>query len=315
MTTTNPAPTGFGSIHGVPGLPSGFTTTFSGALVDVDGIKLHVVTGGSGPVVLLVGGWPQFWYQWRLVMPALSEHFTVLAVDPRGSGLSDKPESGYDSGTIACEILKLMSILGHERYSLIGHDIGMWTTYAMASDSPENIERLVLVDAIIPGASTSPPLLSDRRTSDFLWHFNFNRALEINHRLVEGREDVYFGHQFRTKAATPTTMSDEVIDTYVEMIRLPGALHATFENYRDIDLTMQQTTRRKRTPLTMPVLGIAGDALGGENMDAEVRTLANNVAKTVVIDNCGHFVPEEAPEAFLAAVIPFLLSEQASSKG
>lgn len=315
MTTTHLAPTGFGSIHGVPGLPDGFTTTFSEALVDVDGVNLHVVTGGSGPVVLLVGGWPQFWYQWRLIMPTLAEHFTVIAVDPRGSGLSDKPESGYDSGTISFEILKLMSILGHKSYSLIGHDIGMWTTYAMASDSPENIERLVLVDAIIPGASTSPPLLGDRRTSDFLWHFNFNRALDVNHRLVEGREDIYFGHQFRTKAATPTAMTAEVIDTYVKAIRLPGALHATFENYRDIDLTMEQTIRRKRTPLTMPVLGIAGDALGGENMDAEVRTLANNVARTVVIDNCGHFVPEEAPEAFLAAVIPFLLSEQANSKG
>lgn len=309
MSIITPAPTGFGSIYGVPGLPEGFTDTFTGSLVDVNGVRLHVITGGRGPVVLLIGGWPQFWYQWRLVMPTLAERFTVVVVDPRGSGLSDKPVSGYDSGSLAEEMHTLMNILGHEHYSVIGHDIGMWTTYAMASDFPAPIERIVLVDAIIPGVSPSPPLLGDRRTSDFLWHFNFNRAFEVNHRLVEGRENIYFPHQFRTKAATPTSIPDEAIDTYVEALRLPGALHATFENYREIDQTMQQTARRLRTKLSIPLLGIAGDALGGENMDAEVRTLGENVTETVVIAHCGHFVPEEAPEAFIEAVEPFLRGE------
>ncbi|MFF8569118.1 alpha/beta fold hydrolase [Streptomyces albidoflavus] len=311
MTTTDApsatdAPRGFGSVTGVSGLPAGFTNTFASALADVDGVQLHTVTGGDGPPLLLIGGWPQFWYQWRLVMPSLAEHFTVIAADPRGSGLSDKPESGYDSTTSAAEFHRLMEILGHDRFSVIGHDIGMWTGYAMAADRPGPIERMVLVDAIIPGVSPSPPLLSDRRTSDFLWHFNFNRAHGINEQLVTGREDLYFGHQFATKAATPTSIPAEAVDTYVQALRLPGALKASFEYYRAIDQILEQTRTRLQKKIDIPVLAVAGDALGGENMEKEVRTIASNVTGAVVIPDCGHYVPEEAPAAFVRAVLPFL---------
>ncbi|CAM04158.1 alpha/beta hydrolase [Saccharopolyspora erythraea NRRL 2338] len=288
-------------------MPEGFTDTFTSALVDVDGVRLHTVSGGDGPPLLLVGGWPQFWYQWRLVMPALAEHFTVIAVDPRGSGLSDKPDTGYDSTTSAAEFHRLMQILGHDRFSMIGHDIGMWTGYAMAADHPGPIERMVLVDAIVPGVSPSPPLLGDRRTSDFLWHFNFNRAHGVNEELVAGREDVYFGHQFRTKAAHPAAIAPEAVETYVRAMRLPGALKASFEYYRAIDDIMEQTRTRLRQKISTPVLAVAGDALGGENMADEVNALASEVTDVVVIENCGHYVPEEAPQALLDAALPFLL--------
>ncbi|MGW7003817.1 alpha/beta fold hydrolase [Streptomyces sp. NPDC054933] len=302
---TSPTPTGFGTVTGVPDLPGGFAEVFSSRYVDVDGVRLHAVIGGTGPALLLIGGWPQFWYQWRRVMLPLAERFTVIVADPRGTGLSDKPETGYDSATSAREFHGLMAALGHDRFAVIGHDIGMWTAYAMAADRPGPIERMALVDAIIPGVSPSPPLLGDRRLSDFLWHFNFNRAYEVNEQLVEGREDIYFGHQFATKAATPTSIPASVVEVYVQALRLPEALRASFDYYRAIDETMEQSTRRKQRKLQIPVLAVAGDALGGENMEREVRSLADDVT-SVVIPNCGHFVPEEAPEAFLDAVFPFL---------
>src|ERR1700744_541988 len=99
---------GFGTVHGVPWLPPGFTGTFASHLVDVDGLRLHVVSGGAGPPLLLVGGWPQTWYAWRLVMPRLAQDFHVIAVDPRGVGVSDAPHGGYDSATLARGLGALM---------------------------------------------------------------------------------------------------------------------------------------------------------------------------------------------------------------
>jgi hypothetical protein len=97
---------------GAPRLPEGFTNTFSSRYVDAGDVRLHAVIGGEGPPLLLVHGWPETWYAWRLMMPALAENFEVIAVDQRGAGLSDKPADGYDTGTLASELVALMDSLG-----------------------------------------------------------------------------------------------------------------------------------------------------------------------------------------------------------
>ncbi|MFC3996860.1 alpha/beta fold hydrolase [Nocardiopsis sediminis] len=313
--STPPATTargGYGAVTEVPGLPDGFTDVFSDTYATVDGVRLHAVVGGEGPPLLLISGWPQFWYQWRLMMPALAEDFTVVAVDPRGCGLSDKPASGYDSATIARELHGFMAELGHERFAVVGHDIGMWTGYAMAADTPGPIERLAVIDARIPGIFPSPPLVGDRWTADFLWHFAFNRVRDVNERLVEGREDIYFGHQFASKSLTPDAIPAEAVAVYVRAVREPGALRATFENYRDIDLTMEQSKRRMAEKLSIPVLGIGGAASTGTGAEAQMREVADDVTGAVIAD-AAHFVPEEAPEALLAALAPFLAPYRASA--
>jgi hypothetical protein len=97
----SPTPQGPGSVSGAPNLPAGFTGTFTSRFVDTGDLRLHAVTGGNGPPLLLVNGWPQTWYAWRMLMPALARDFSVVAVDQRGIGLSDKPQDGYDTGTLA----------------------------------------------------------------------------------------------------------------------------------------------------------------------------------------------------------------------
>lgn len=227
----------------------------------------------------------------------------MIATDPRGTGLSDKPKQGYDSATLARETHRLMQILGYDHFAMISHDIGGWTAYAMAADAPGPITRLVLAETIIPGISSSPPLIGSRWWNDFEWHFTFNRALEINHRLVEGREDIYFGHQFASKAKTPTAIPSTAVDVYVQAIRLPGALHASFEFYREIDQILVQSEERKKTPLDIPVLAISGtDA--GLDVEAEMRSVTWDITG-VVIDG-GHFIAEENPRGFVDAVLPFL---------
>ncbi|HWG12412.1 MAG TPA: alpha/beta hydrolase [Streptosporangiaceae bacterium] len=296
--------TGFGTVHGVPGLPAGFAGTFESRLTDVAGVRLHTVSGGDGPPLLLVGGWPQTWYVWRLVMPRLAEDFRVIAVDPRGVGVSDTPDHGYDSATLASELVALMDTLGHRRFVMIGHDVGMWTAYAAAADHPDRIERLVLAEANIPGVAPSPPLLGPEAANDRLWHFAFNRKRGLNEELVRGREHLYFGDQFAAKAAVP--LPEAVVDFYVQTLaRSADALRASFEFYRAIDEIIAQNERRRAYPLAMPVLTLAGE----QSLGARVGEIGQIIATdpvNVVIGNCGHYLPEEQPEALLAELIPFL---------
>jgi hypothetical protein len=117
-STRLPSPEGPRSVSGAPNLPAGFTGTFTSRYVDTGELRLHAVTGGDGPPLLLVHGWPQTWYAWRLLMAALARDFHVIAVDQRGIGLSNKPQGGYDTGTLAGDLVALMDALGYQRFAL-----------------------------------------------------------------------------------------------------------------------------------------------------------------------------------------------------
>lgn len=294
-----------GSVTSAPGLPEGFTDTFNSYLVNANGIRLHTVIGGAGAPLLLLGGWPQNWYAWRYLMLPLSQQFEVIAVDPRGVGLSDKPRDGYDSDTLAADMFALMDTLGHERFAMVGHDIGMWTGYAMAHDRPERITQIALGEAIIPGVSVSPPLLpDDRRLSDFLWHFNFNRAQGINEQLIRGREDLYFNHQFDTKAGGPQAIAAEAREFYIAPLRTPDGLRASFEYYRAIDASIPQYRRRTQHRLSLPILAFSGELACGNSVEKELRSVADNV-ESLIIEDSGHYPAEEQPEVLLAALQAF----------
>ena len=151
MTTSTaiPAPEVPGSVSGAPGLPDGFSDTFTSQLIDTGSVRLHAVIGGDGPPLLLVHGWPETWYAWRLLMPTLARDFTVIAVDQRGIGLSDKPRDGYDTATLANDLVGLMDALGHDRFAIVGHDTGFAIAYAVAADHPDRVDRAALAE--IPG--------------------------------------------------------------------------------------------------------------------------------------------------------------------
>ena len=148
-----------GSVAGAPNLPPGFTDTFTDRYVDVGGMRLHAVVGGHGRALLLIHGWPQTWYAWRLLMPTLARDFQVIAVDQRGIEPSDKPPDGYDTGTQANDMVTLMDALGHQRFAVLGTDTGMPIAYALATDHPDRVERLAVAEAVIAGVTPSPPLI------------------------------------------------------------------------------------------------------------------------------------------------------------
>jgi len=296
-------PEGAGSVSGAPSLAAGFTDTFTSRYIDTGDLRLHAVIGGEGPPLLLVHGWPETWYAWRLLMPALDRDFEVIAVDQRGRGLSDKPAGGYDTGTLADDLIALMDALGHERFAVVGHDTGFAISYALAADHPDRIDRVALAEIPgSPGAAPSPPVFVPGPINDRLWHLPFNRLEKINEQLVEGREDIFFGWEFDAAAKK---LPDDVIDYYVGLLSDPDALRGSFGFYRALDTTIAQDEQRKTQRLTMPVLAIGGAASFGEHVADAMKLVADDV-QSLVIPGAGHFVAEEAPDEMRAALMAFL---------
>jgi pimeloyl-ACP methyl ester carboxylesterase len=296
-------PQGPGSVFGAPSLPEGFSDTFTSRYVDTGDVRLHVVIGGEGPPLLLVHGWPQTWYQFRMLMPALARDFSVIAADQRGRGLSDKPRTGYDTRTLANDLVGLMDTLGYQRFALYGTDTGMPIAYALAADHPERVERLVVSEAPLPGISPSPAFIPGP-VNERLWHINFNRAAVVNEQLVRGREDIYFGNEFAVSAARK--LPDSVVKYYIDQIAAdPEALRGSFELYRALDTTVAQNEQRQARRLTMPVLAIGGEMSSGQGVGSTMKLVADDV-QSVVLPGSGHWVAEEATDDLLAALTAFL---------
>jgi pimeloyl-ACP methyl ester carboxylesterase len=305
MNTSLATPEGPGSVSGAPHLPAGFTGTFTSRYVDTGEVRLHAVTGGDGPPLLLVHGWPQTWYAWRMLMPALARDFSVVAVDQRGIGLSDKPRDGYDTATLASDLVKLMDALGHPRFALYGTDVGMPIAYALAADHPDRVERLVVSEAPLPGVSPSPPLFLPPLLNARLWHLAFNQLPKINEQLVSGREDIFFGAEFDASAGT-NKLPPDVVKYYVDTLAAsPDALRGSFGFYRALTTTIAQNEQRKTRRLTVPVLAIGGEQSAGEGPGNTMKLVADDV-QTMVLAGSGHWVAEQATEELLAALAAFL---------
>ncbi|GHA68794.1 hydrolase [Streptomyces canarius] len=295
-----------------PNLPHGFTKTFTSRFIDAGGLRQHAYIGGEGPPLLLVHGWPENWYGWRLIMPELAKNFTVIAVDQRGIGLTDKPRGGYDTGTLANDLVALMDALGHQRFAVVGHDTGMSIGYALAADHPERVDRLAVVDSFIPGVTPSPPLVGSSEANKKTYHLGFNRVPEVNEKLVRGREDVYFGFQYDIEAAKSKKLPDYAVKYYTDILSCGrNTLHGSFGWYEALDTTIAQNQRRKTKRLTMPVLGIGGAESQGAAVGKTMKLTADNV-QSLVVPGSGHWVAEEAPEKMLAGLNSFLAPYRSS---
>jgi pimeloyl-ACP methyl ester carboxylesterase len=310
VMSSSPIPEGPLSASGAPGLPAGFTDTFTSRLVEAGGVRLHAVIGGEGPPLLLIHGWPETWYAWRLVMPALARDFEVIAVDQRGIGLSDTPQEGYDTGTLAADLVALMDALDHERFAVAGHDTGFAISYALAADHPDRVERVALLE--IPGppvATASPPVFVPSFVNDRLWHIPFNRVETLPEQLITGREDVFFGYEFAIQGGT---LPADLIDYYVRVVSGPDALRGSLGFYRALDATLAQNAERAQRPLPMPVLAVGGAGSHGDHVEGAMTPLADDL-RGVVIPEAGHWLAEQAPEALLEAMTEFLAPYRATT--
>jgi pimeloyl-ACP methyl ester carboxylesterase len=294
-----------------PRLPSGFTRTFTSRFVEANGIRQHVVIGGGGPPLLLVHGWPENWYAWRFLMPALARDFTVIAVDQRGIGLSEKASDGYDTATLADDLAALMTALGHDRFAVVGHDTGYIIGYALAADHRDRVSRLVVAE--IPGPPgvedpehPAPPLFLPEFLNNRLWHIPFNRVDdELIVDMVRTNANAFYRYEFAIQGGG-ATLPDHAIDYYVSLYnRDRNALRASFGLYRAWDAHLAQNMERQKTPLTLPVLGIGGENSWGPAAAAGIRPAASDV-QGAVIAGAGHWLAEQAPAQMLEILRSFL---------
>ena len=308
----------FGTVSTAPRLPRGFARTFESRVVQANGIRQHIVIGGDGPPLLLVHGWPENWYAWRFVMPALARDFTVIAVDQRGIGLSDKSSDGYDNGTLARDLIGVMDVLGHDRFAVVGHDTGYIISYALAADHRDRVDRLVVAE--IPGPpgveakpEDAPPLFLPEFLNNRLWHIPFNRVNdELIVDMVSRTADAFYRYEFNIQGGG-ATLPEYAIEYYVKLFtRDRAALRATFGLYRAWDATIEQNRARMAPKLTLPVLAIGGETSWGEMAGLGMLPAASDV-RTVVLPGTGHWVAEQAPEQLLAALAPFLAPYLAAS--
>lgn len=280
--------------------PATFQQTFSHREAVVNGVRLHYVIGGAGSPILLVHGFPETWYAWRKVMPLLAKRHTVIVPDLRGAGASDKPAGPYDTGTMAEDLHQLMRQLGFREVDLVGHDVGVAVSYPYAAAHRDEVRHLVLLDVPPQGTATFEKLRSQA------WNWGFQKIPDMPETLVAGRERAYLAEGFYGPMSwNKAAFSREDIDEYVRAYAAPGAMHAAFEWYRAFDEDIRQNRPQLRTKLPMPVLMLGGAQSGAPLMGETAREIATRY-ETGLIDNCGHWMAEEQPEAVAGRILAFI---------
>lgn len=283
-----------------------FNQTFRHGKVKANGVHIHYVTGGEGEPVVLLHGFPQTWFAWRQIMPALAERYTVIVADLRGLGDSEKTISGYDKRTLAEDIYQLVKILGYERFFLVGHDFGGSTAYALAAAHPQAVRKLVAIECVPAGllSSEETRLAAQNNLGNRAWFPAFHQVPDLPEALVAGREMLYLSWFFEHFTENPQAITRQDIDEYVRAYSKPGGMRVAFELYRTASIDAIHNSESLKTKLTMPVLALGASGCWKDTTLQAMLVGATDVRGSV-IENCGHFVPEEQPKELLRQLLSF----------
>jgi pimeloyl-ACP methyl ester carboxylesterase len=267
----------------------------------VDGVKLHYLTAGQGPAVILLHGYAQTSRMWRPIIPTLAKKFTVIAPDLPGIGDSSIPADNNIGMIVAAkEIHDLIRALKIDKARVVGHDIGLMVAYAYAAQFPNETEKLAVMDAFLPGVPGWEPIYNAPNT----WHFRFNG--EYPEKLVRGREAIYFEYFWDVLAADKThSLAQADRKAYVEAYSKPGRMHAGWIYFASWPQLAKDFAQLAQTKLTMPVLSIGGEKSLGNQLAEQMKLVANDVT-VVILKNTGHWISEERPKETSDALIDFL---------
>jgi pimeloyl-ACP methyl ester carboxylesterase len=267
---------------------------------EAGGVKLHYLTAGRGPAVILLHGYAETSRMWRPLIPRLAGKFSVIAPDLPGIGLSEVPTSGLDMRSAALSVHALAASLGVEKARVVGHDIGLMVAYAYAAEFPAETEKLVLMDAFLPGVEGWETIYDDPG----LWHFRFNGPTP--EALVYGRERTYFEHYWNDFAADRTRSVPEADRAaYTAAYARPGRMRAGWAYFVSFPRTAKEFEALSRTRLTMPVLSIGGEKANGAALARQAKLVASDVTE-VILEGAGHWLMEERPQETMAAMTRFL---------
>ena len=280
-----------------PSFPADFATR---TISTPDGAQIFVRSGGTGPAVVLIHGFGDTGEMWGPLARELAKTHTVIVPDLRGLGRSSKPAGGYDKKSQAADIRYVMTTLGQDHSTVVGHDIGTMVAYAYAARYPDKVDKLIVMDAPVPGIAPWDEIVRSPK----LWHFDFGgRDCE---RLVAGRERIYLDRFWDDFAGDPSRINEATRAYYAKQYAQPGAMRAAFAQFNTIgtnDVADNQMSSRVKLP--MPVLAIGGEQSFGSTMAVVMRNAATNVQEAVV-PNSGHWLMEEAPDATIKLVSDFI---------
>jgi pimeloyl-ACP methyl ester carboxylesterase len=286
-------------VTGAPQGPAG-AEAIAVRTAEVDGLKLRYLTAGRGPAVVLLHGYAETSRMWRPLIPRLAASFTVIAPDLPGIGDSDIPTDGLGMSGAARRIHALVKGLGIGRAAVVGHDIGLMVAYAYAAQFPAEVEKLVLMDAFLPGVEGWEAIYDHPA----IWHFRFNGPTP--EALVAGRERTYFEHFWNDFAADKTRSIPEADrQAYAAAYARPGRMRAAWAYFVSFQQAAKDFAQFARTKLTMPVLSIGGDKANGDALGKQVTLVATN-GSSVTLPNTGHWVMEESPKETTEALVRFL---------
>jgi pimeloyl-ACP methyl ester carboxylesterase len=269
-------------------------------MAQADNVKLHYLTAGHGPAVVLLHGYTQTSRMWRPIIPLLAAKFTVVAPDLPGIGESEIPADGLDMKTAAIRVHALVKSLGIGKVSVVGHDIGLMVAYGYAAQFPKETEKLAVLDAFLPGVPGWEAIYNDPNT----WHFRFHGPTP--EALVNGRERIYFAY-FWNDLAADKTRSLSVVDrnAYIAAYSRPGRMRAGWAYFAAWPQTAKDFAQLAQTKLSIPVLTIGGEKSLGDALGQQMKLVADNVT-VVVLKDSGHWVMEEKPKETMEALMNFL---------
>ncbi|HEX4577122.1 MAG TPA: alpha/beta hydrolase [Edaphobacter sp.] len=287
-----------------PTLPS----TFKSQIVHSPaGADIFVRSAGSGPVVVLIHGYAETSDSWAPLAAELVKTYTVIVPDLRGIGSSSRPATGYDKKTQAADIRAVVTTLGFDHTFVVSHDIGIMVAYAYAALYPDKVDRLVVMDAPLPGIAPWDDLIKDHR----LWHFSFWGPDE--ERLVQGRERIYLDRIWNDFSATPTQPDDATRKFYAAQYAKPGAMRSGFAHFKTFDQDAKDNQLFAKTKLPMPVLAVGGEKSFGATEAVVFRSVATNVREAIV-PNSGHWLMEESPTYTVALIRDYLKDPTAAAR-
>jgi pimeloyl-ACP methyl ester carboxylesterase len=267
----------------------------------IDNVQLHYLTAGTGPAIILLHGYTQTSRMWRPIIPLLAEKFTVIAPDLPGIGDSSVPaDNQIGMITAAKQIHDLVRSLKIDKARVVGHDIGLMVAYAYAAQFPSETEKLVVMDAFLPGVPGWEPIYDNPN----IWHFRFNG--EYPEKLVKGRERIYFEYFWNVLAADKTRSIPETDrKAYTDAYSRPGRMHAGWAYFASWPQLAKDFAELSQTKLTMPVLSIGGEKSLGNQLADQMKLVADDVT-VVVLKDTGHWISEERPKETTDALVKFL---------
>src|SRR5256714_1401873 len=279
-----------------PSLPSSFQAK---TIHSPEGADIYVRWGGTGAVVVLIHGYAENSDSWAPLAADLMKDHTVVVPDLRGIGRSSKPTGGYDKKTEAKDIRAVVTALGFDKTSVVAHDIGNMVAYAYAALYPDKVDRLVVMDAPIPGIDPWNTIL----LNPGVWHFNFHGP--DAERLVAGRERIYFDRIWNDFTGDPSKPDEATRNFFTATYAQPGGMRAGFAQFTALSQDAKDNKLFEQTKLTMPVMAVGGEKSFGPLQAVIMRHVAINVQEEVVAGS-GHWLMEERPAYTVALIRKFL---------